>query len=130
MRRAAAWFYDTLLVASIVFLSLFLLVAALGHAPSTEAVQALVMTEAYLFYAYFWTRHGRTLGLQAWGLRIVDEHGRPPGLTAATLRFVTAMATLTPLSYVWVWIDREGRSLTDIASRTRTIWILPPAKDG
>ncbi len=121
LRRCGAWFYDTLLVAAIVFVTVLIVVAMLGHAPPTPAVQALALVDAYAFYGYFWTRHGRTLGLQAWRMRIVDEHGRPPGLGAATVRFLTAMATFAPVSYLWVWIDRDGRSPSDIASRTRTI---------
>ncbi len=124
-RRLAAWLYDSLLVFGIWLVSLTILFALLGSTVSRPTLQTIVFLEAFVFYTWFWTRHGRTLGMQAWRLRIVDAAGRPPSLRAATVRFFVAIASLTPLGFVWVMFDPQSRSLADIASGTRTVRLEP-----
>ncbi len=44
----------------------------------------------YLFFAYFWTRAGQTLGMQVWRVRIENLDGTSVSWTQALIRYITA----------------------------------------
>lgn len=48
----------------------------------------------YLFFAYFWTRVGQTLGMQVWRVRIENLDGTSVSWTQALIRYVTAAAVI------------------------------------
>lgn len=54
---------------------------------------ALFLT-LYLFFAYFWTRIGQTLGMQVWRIRIENLDGTSVSWTQALRRYVTAAAVI------------------------------------
>lgn len=141
LRRLGAMVYDGLLVLAIV-LTTTGLVNVFAPRPeipegteqvSLEGMQtfsgpmlsSLLFVETFAFFAFFWTRHGRTLGMQAWRLRVVDADGRHISLRQALIRFMVALPAfgLFGLGYAWVWIDPLGRSWTDRASGTRAITV-------
>jgi uncharacterized RDD family membrane protein YckC len=72
---------------------------SIGADPLLTFVLFLVL---YLFFGYFWTRNGQTLGMQVWRIRIQN-------LNAATL-FVTVPAIVA------LFYPINGLSLTDRAS--------------
>lgn len=57
--------------------------------PGLTFVLFLVM---YLFFAYFWTRIGQTLGMQVWRVRIQNLDGCSVSWSQALRRYVTAAA--------------------------------------
>lgn len=63
----------------------------LGGSPGLTFVLFLVL---YLFFAYFWTRIGQTLGMQVWRVRIENLNGTSVSWTQALLRYVTASAVV------------------------------------
>ena len=123
-RRVGAMIYDSLLVLALLFLATLPFVAVRGGEPveSGNLVYRLaVLLVAWLFFAGFWSIHGRTLGMQSFGLRIETVDGGRPGFAAASLRFVAAIASLMPLGagFWWQLWDRQGLSWHDRLSRTR-----------
>jgi uncharacterized RDD family membrane protein YckC len=48
----------------------------------------------YLFFGYFWTRIGQTLGMQVWRIRIENIDGTSVSWTKALRRYVTAAAVI------------------------------------
>jgi uncharacterized RDD family membrane protein YckC len=48
----------------------------------------------YLFFGYFWTRTGQTLGMQVWRIRIQNLSGISVSWTQALRRYVAAAAIL------------------------------------
>ncbi|OHY72569.1 RDD family protein [Marinobacter sp. AC-23] len=59
--------------------------------PGLTFVLFLVM---YLFFAYFWTRIGQTLGMQVWRVRIENLDGTSVSWSQALRRYVTAAVVL------------------------------------
>lgn len=59
--------------------------------PGLTFVLFLVM---YLFFAYFWTRIGQTLGMQVWRIRIENLDGSSVSWSQALRRYVTAAGVL------------------------------------
>ncbi|MDZ7643934.1 MAG: RDD family protein [Woeseiaceae bacterium] len=123
-RRCGAMLYDSLLVLALLFLGSLPFIAMAGGeavAAGTLSYQLTMLGIIYLFYVVFWSRYGRTLGMQSWGLRIENEHGGRPGPARASLRFVAAVVSWIPagLGYWWQLVDRDGLSWHDRLSGTR-----------
>lgn len=123
-RRLGAMLYDGLLVLALLFLATLPFVAVRQGEPveAGDPLYRLVMfLVAWLFYAIFWSRYGRTLGLQSWRLRIETPEGRKPTFAAASLRFLAAIVSWLPLGLgIWwqLW-DRDKLTWHDRWSKTR-----------
>jgi uncharacterized RDD family membrane protein YckC len=103
------------------------------------------------YFGLAWMRGGQTLGLMAWNIRIETADGRLPGWRVATSRFAFGLALVVAaesglhlafdpagparavaggllllpvvVNFAWIPFDARGRSLQDIACRTRVIRI-------
>jgi uncharacterized RDD family membrane protein YckC len=80
-----------------------------------------LLTGAYAVIS--WRRGGHTLGMRPWRLRVVDMDGRTATPRALAGRY--AVGTLSLLAagagFWWAWIDRDGLTWHDRASRTRLL---------
>ena len=76
-----------------------------------------------VFFAFFWVRYGRTLGMQAWRLRVQDAEGHNITLLAALKRYLVAYPSLLAfgLGYWVMLLDPMKRSWSDRASGTRVV---------
>ena len=123
-RRFGAIFYDSLLVLALMFLGTLPFIAMRGGEPvaaGDPAYQLTMLIVAYAFFAGFWTRAGRTLGMQSWGLRLETMDGQTPGLSRASLRFVSALLSWLPvgLGFWWQLWDQDSLCWHDRLSGTR-----------
>ena len=147
-RRYACLLYEFLVVVAIVFLAALLFPGAASGRLDLPSRTALAIYLASILGVYFtiaWSR-GQTLAMRAWRLRIVDARGGPPRPVRAAARFVIALALLFPLfaaalwlhehresqlawlvglpgliALAWPLLDRDRRTLYDIAAGTRII---------
>ena len=107
----------------------------------------------WLFYGYFWTRAGQTLGMQTWRLRVLREDGSRLHWSDAIARCAAAclfplvfglmsrLAFQTPAAFLlsvglgflgnYLWMLWSPRQLAwhDQLSRT-VVWRLPPEPKG
>ena len=123
-RRLGAMLYDGLLVLALLFLGTLPFVAVRGGEPVPAGSPGYPLPRlgiAWLFFVLFWSRYGRTLGMQSWGLRIETEAGSRPDLGQCTLRFFVAILSWLPggLGFWWQLVDRDGLSWHDRVSGTR-----------
>ena len=136
-RRLAAMVYDALLLAGLLFAATALLLPFTGG----EAVIGIgtggrfwyriyLLAVVVLFFGWFWTRDGQTLGMKAWRLRVQDADGRPPDWPRALLRLAAALLALAPagLGYWWMLVDRERKTWHDRLSGTEVV-LLPKAAE-
>ena len=137
-RRLGAMLYDGLLVLAlwIVIASAHLaVVRLLLEVPADQvgtgiaqviSLRLLMAVTAFAFFAYFWTRGGMTLGMQAWRLRVQTPDGCSITGLQALQRFLVAGISLAAfgLGYLWILVDGEKRGWPDIASGTRVV-VLP-----
>lgn len=161
-RRMAALLYDSLIVVAI------LMVATLPFLPFLHGrvlVPKEVGTLAYVyriwelgvvavFFGFFWTRRGQTLGMQAWRLRLEDHEGRLLGWRLSLFRQVYALLPWLPafvllsyadtgqqkvlqlagesllavgvLAWVMMWFDPKRRAWHDRMSNTRIVLLPKP----
>jgi uncharacterized RDD family membrane protein YckC len=135
LRRLAAVAYDWLLLMAVFLLIGFVYVPLVGGAPYSLAarlgLQLLLLSVAWLFFAWFWTHGGQTLGMRAWRIRVVARDGGPVGWGAATLRFFAAFLSFlfAGLGFGWATLDRDRRAWHDYLSRTDLI-LLPKLAPG
>lgn len=126
--------YDSLLVFAIWFLvsALGLLVSG-GRLAEPDPpfwmrmlLQAGLLLATGLFFTWFWTHGGQTLGMRAWRMKVVAVDGKAVTWPQALRRFAGAVlsATCFGLGYLWIVFDPHRRSWHDRLSSTRLI-VLP-----
>lgn len=135
LRRIGAMIYDGLLLIAVWLTTLYFLVAFNNSAVVGALVQTLLFLECYAFFAFFWLRNRKTLGMLAWHLELQPNSVAGPNggdpvipaltLTQVTFRFVGACLSILclGLGYLWILIDPQKRSWADLLSRTRIVQI-------
>jgi len=128
MRRIAAMLYDGLLLFALLMLAGMPFVAFRGG----EAVPALtdplfrftLLAVILAYFIGFWTRSGRTLGMQSWRLQMESADGGGITLSAATIRFLAALLSFAPvgLGFFWSLWDKDRLTWHDRLSDTRIVY--------
>ncbi|MDR9406665.1 MAG: RDD family protein [Spiribacter sp.] len=123
LRRLAAILYDGLLLIALwMGASMIWVIWQDGSAVSAGdgLYRVYLLGIAYAFFVGFWVIAGRTLGMQAWRLRLVNIEGERPSTRAASHRFVMALLSWLVLGggFLWALIDREGLTWHDRLSKT------------
>lgn len=163
MLRLFALVYDALLLVALWMITAAILVPLGTPEAAAQAQEIAVVSPAYrkfllfpalvlvswLFYGYFWTRAGQTLGMQTWRLQLLRADGSLPRWRDAFAR--CAGACLFPLAcgvisliawrsnvaftlsvglgfignYLWMGGNPRALAWHDQLSGTR-VWRLPP----
>lgn len=78
-----------------------------------------------------WRLGGQTMGMRAWRLRVVDDHGEAPAWRALILRYVLASLSLAALGlgYLWALLEPQRRTWHDLITSTLVVR-LQSAKSG
>ena len=127
-RRLGAILYDCLLVFALLMMVATPFIAIRGGdavEPQTDIVYRLILAAViYAFFVGFWTRTGRTLGMQSWGLQLETPDGNRPSFSAATIRFFAALISWAPLGlgFFWQLWDAEHLTWHDRLSKTRLVY--------
>lgn len=145
-RRLAAMGYDTLLAIPLMMAVTASTIALRAALISPEAIQhsqtaaltgtwywlnlLLACIAAAAFFIVCWIRGGRTLGMQAWRLRVQQSNGQPLTVRLACLRLMGATVSMAccGLGYLWILYDRQSRSWHDIWSSTQIVLLPKPPK--
>ena len=134
MRRLAAIAYDWLLLLALFMLLGFIYIPMIGGTPQSLAarlgLQLMLLAVSWLFFCWFWTHGGQTLGMRAWRIRVVARNGGPIGWGQATRRFLAAFLSFicAGLGFGWATLDRDRRAWHDYLSRTDLILLPKPGK--
>ena len=94
LRRIAAMAYDgLLLVALLIFATAPVTLFTGGEATRSgnPFVSTWLFMVSFLFFAWFWTHGGQTLGMRAWKIRLQQADGQAVDLWQALLRFMTGL---------------------------------------
>jgi uncharacterized RDD family membrane protein YckC len=123
-RRLAILLYDSLLLFGVLFaagLAFELATGYRGQGPLRMWFQLYCLTIIAAYFIWFWARHGQTLAMRAWGVRLTTVSGAPPSGRQAALRLVLALAgwALLGLTLWWSLFDRDGQYLHDRLTGTR-----------
>lgn len=132
-RRLGILLYDLLLSISFVIiigaLTQFVIFFAQGNAAKIEAnstasylMFAYYLFLGFVFYGWFWTHGGQTLGLRSWKARIADENGNILTWSLAFKRYMFALL-LPIISQLWALIDKDQLALHERLSKTQLVML-------
>ncbi|KAF7771990.1 hypothetical protein PCIT_a1966 [Pseudoalteromonas citrea] len=143
LRRLASLMYDGLVViafamlTTIVYLVLiqslisFGVLSLAGHEDVSALIQdspmlyglraVLLVLVSVLFFSYFWTKSGQTIGMRAWRLKVQTPDGALLSWPKAMLRSLTA---LLGLGNLLVLVDfKQKRALQDLICGTEVVFL-------
>lgn len=128
-RRIGAIVYDTLPVLALLIIGTFPFLPFIGNrvlVPREVGALAYVywfgeMLIVVLFFGYFWTTRGQTIGMLAWRLKLQRTDGSLPQWQDAIIRVATLAALLAPsVAGYWIlwghWTDLHARQIAMYAS--------------
>ncbi|WP_051277786.1 RDD family protein [Solimonas flava] len=102
-RRLLAAVYDSLLLVGLwmaALLAEMLVRDALGTERHWAVLRAYLFVVGLVFFVWFWTHGGQTLGMRAWRLQLRAGDDRPPSWLQAGVRYAVMLAVwgvvLTP----------------------------------
>jgi uncharacterized RDD family membrane protein YckC len=130
-RLLAAMFYDLVLLFGILLLATTLVVVPLNISFDATTLDGnlLLLFQLYLvaviviFYTWFWSHGGQTLGMRTWKFKVVSLSGEQLSLLHAGKRLLLAIVTLAPggLGLWWKLFDQDKQTLYDKLSGSRLV---------
>lgn len=131
-RRLAATFYDLLLCIAVCWFAgmAAVMISAGGDKtdgfaiePGTLWYQLYMLAIVWVFYVFFWARHGQTLGMKTWKFKVVTTEGTQPNILQASMRFFATFISLVPLGmgFWWALLEPDYRCWHDRLSGTKLI---------
>lgn len=144
-RRLAAMLYDSIIIIAIWIVVGFVVLSAFGI-DQAQVVQneqvvmdplyrftlfASMLLSAYLFFAWFWTHSGQTLGMQAWKIRVQNKDASAISYKQSLIRCVLAPLSFMLLGagYFYLFFNPEKQTLHDRISQsmvTKISWETKP----
>lgn len=124
VKRFAAMFYDSLLLLGVLMgVNALVLTLNRGEAIQSNWYSLFNLLVVYVFFAWFWTHGGQTLGMRAWRLKAVTNDGQLLSWQQSAVRLALACLSLAAfgLGYLWMYFDAEKRTWHEKMSRTRTL---------
>lgn len=123
LRRLAACVYDLFLLVALWFVATAMLLPLnSGEAFTTGHFfyPLYLLIISFVFYGWFWTHGGQTLGLKAWQIKVLTLDRKPINWTQAFIRFVTALLSwgCFGLGFLWIFIDKKRMGWHDRLSKT------------
>jgi uncharacterized RDD family membrane protein YckC len=133
-RRLAAMVYDSIVIIAIWMVVGFIVLSAFGidQAQIVEndhvvmdpyyriTLFSSMLLSAYLFFAWFWTHSGQTLGMQAWKIRVQNSDASAISYKQSLIRCITAPFSfvLFGAGYFYLFFNTERLTLPDLLSRS------------
>ena len=99
-RRLAALVYDGLLLFAVIILvglSTLPFTHGLGTSRDHFVFKIYLLGVIFIFFGWFWTHGGQTLGMRAWRLRIMQRDGQSLSWTLALFRYAISLP-------MWGWL--------------------------
>jgi uncharacterized RDD family membrane protein YckC len=129
LRRLGAIVYDALLLLALLFIATIpVLIINHGHpvAAADPLYQGYLLLVSFLFFGWFWTHGGQTLGMRAWRVRVQNKDGKSITWLQALLRFLAALVSWAALGlgFLWSLLDRDRQTWHDRFSESVLV-VLP-----
>ncbi|MBN1378594.1 MAG: RDD family protein [Gammaproteobacteria bacterium] len=123
-RKLLAGLYDGLLLSALLLMATLPATLLNGGAIRPESsIQylgfiAYLLLVWFLFYGWFWTHGGQTLGMAAWRIKAVAGNGQPIGWRAALIRWSCGCLGLANLTGLF---NQRRLGWHESLSATRTV---------
>ena len=128
-RRLLVMFYDGFLLVGVWFVAGIPFVMFVGpntiqtHVVVRFIFQGYLLLATYIFFAWFWTHGGQTLGMRTWKVKLCGLDDRPVSWRQATGRYLASLLSLAclGLGFLWVLFDRDKLAWHDRLSSTHLV---------
>ena len=127
-RRVGSIFYDSLLLAAVLFAATALLLpfnAGLAISPGNRVFPIYLLGVSFLYFGWFWTHGGQTVGMKVWRVRALADQDRGLSWRQSSIRFGVAIISWLPLGLGFLWMVWSPTRCTwhDQLSRTRLVLV-------
>ncbi len=134
LKRLGVMFYDFLLFGSTLLVMGFISMLAITRLTGVENVAygslfaklffVYLLVLGYLFFGWFWTHGGQTLGMRAWKLEVITFDGKRINWTQALFRYVYSIMSWIPFGagYLWMLFDKNKLTFHDRVSKTAIVY--------
>lgn len=124
LRRFGAMFYDAILLLAVLFFASLPIVLpfriTLEHTAYPYFV-AYIYLVSFLFFGWFWTHGGQTLGLKTWTTKLISDTQAKVTWKQALVRYLASLICWLSLGvgFIWCYTNAERLAWNDILSKTR-----------
>jgi uncharacterized RDD family membrane protein YckC len=107
-RRLAALVYDSFLLTAVLFIAALPPTFINGEAIVADgsikhlAFILYLLLIWFVFYGWFWTHGGQTLGMSAWRIRVITRDGQSISWRNALIRWLTAVLGIANFSILLI----------------------------
>jgi uncharacterized RDD family membrane protein YckC len=128
LRRLGAVLYDSLILGGVWFAATACLLPLNGGeaiAPGQWLFPVYLVLVSYLFFGWFWTHGGQTIGMRAWKIRVVSCSGKALTWRQALIRFGCAILSWSAagVGYWWIAFSDDRNGWHDLVSGSRIVWM-------
>ena len=129
LRRLAAMTYDALLLLAIImicFVPVPLLSDSFRASIAGKALlQSYLALILFVFFSWFWTHNGQTLGMRAWRLKVISLDGNTINWGSAAKRFILAMISFAAFGfgYLMCLVHPKNMTFHDLFSGTKLVMV-------
>jgi uncharacterized RDD family membrane protein YckC len=122
-RHIAIIIYDGLLLLALIFLATAI-VLPFNNGEAFSSSQFFfpiyILCVSFVYYGWFWTHGGQTLGMKTWKIRIRTHDNEAISWLLALKRFFLAIISwgFVGLGFLWKIIDKNNYTLHDRFSKT------------
>ncbi len=118
LRRLFAFLYDCLLLIAVLFVVTGVAVVVNDNEQITSPARFLLFgLVGFLYFAWFWRRDGRTLGLQAWKLHVTSDDASMLTWKQCVIRFLAGLFFFGA-TYATMFVRADRKAIHDLLSGT------------
>ena len=124
LRRFGAMLYDLILLSAVLFFASLIIILPFGITTEHDLYPlfiAYIHLVCFLFFTWFWTHGGQTLGLKTWHVKLVSASGGRVNWKQALMRYIASLICWLSLGlgFLWCYTNRERLAWNDMLSKTR-----------
>lgn len=123
LKRLLAIIYDSFLLFGVLFFATLIPSLVAGGPIRHPLFTLYLLVVTFVFFGWFWTHGGQTLGMRAWRLKVINEDGSGISWGKALVRFLLAGLSwlILFLGFLWALVDGNKQTLHDRLSKTMLI---------
>lgn len=109
--------------------------SSLGRTVGGVIVLLNCVIVSFIFYGWFWTHGGQTLGMRAWNLYLIKPDGKFINWQIAALRYMAAILSWAALGmgFTWLLLNKNKQTWHDKLSGSQIVFVpknQQPARAG
>jgi len=126
-RHLAAMFYDLFLMLAVLFFAGIIAIIFNGGEAIEQGnifFRIYLLAVSFLFYGWFWTHGGQTLGMRSWKIKLLSNNSNTISWRQSFIRFLAALLSWIPLGlgFWWQYLSKKNQSWPDKASNTYLLY--------